>query len=99
MVLFTETEWYKVTGHCDIITIYNFFIEFAMLDFVYVTPFKCLCDIILLHFLYIRPVHIFVVHRKGQVTGVTSVVPNLVFTVMTLFFVLSILELAYQGIS
>ena len=50
-----------------------------ILDFVYVTFFKCLCDIILLHFLYIRPMHIFVVHRKGQVIGVTSVVLTLVF--------------------
>ena len=50
-----------------------------MLDFVFVTFFKCLCDIILLHFLYIRPIHIFVVHRKGQVTGVTSVILTLVF--------------------
>ena len=73
---------------------------FVILDFAYMTFSKRLCDIILLHFFtYTRPVHIFVVHRKGQVTGVTSVVPNLVFTVMTLFFVLSILELAYQGIS
>ena len=49
-----------------------------MVDFVYVT-FSCLCDITFLHFLYIRPVHIFVVHRKGQVIGVTSVVLTLVF--------------------
>ena len=49
-----------------------------MLDFVYVTPFKCLCGIILLQFLYIWPVHIFVVQRKGQVIGVTSVVLTLV---------------------
>ena len=62
------------------ITIGNYFlIVFVMLDFVYVTFFKCLCDIILLHFLYIRPMHVFVVHRKGQVIGVTSVVLNLVF--------------------
>ena len=62
------------------ITIGNYFlIVFVMLDFVYVTFFKCLCDIILLHFLYIRPMHVFVVHRKGQVIGVTSVVATLVF--------------------
>ena len=62
------------------ITIGNYFlIVFVMLDFVYVTFFKCLCDIILLHFLYIRPMHVFVVHRKGQVIGVTSVVVTLVF--------------------
>ena len=65
---------------CDIITTGNYFlIVFVMLDFVYVTFFKCLCDIILLHFLYIRPVHTFAVHRKGQVIGVTSVVLTLVF--------------------
>ena len=50
-----------------------------MLGFVYVTFFKCLCDIVLLHFLCIRPMHIFVVHRKGKVIGVTSVVLTLVF--------------------
>ena len=50
-----------------------------MLDFVYVTFFKCLCDIILLHFLYIGLMHVFVVHRKGQVIEVTSVVLTLVF--------------------
>ena len=50
-----------------------------MLDFVYVTTFKCLCDIILMHFLYIRPVHIFVVRKMGQVIGVASVVLTLVF--------------------
>ena len=49
-----------------------------MLDFVYMTPFKCLCGIVLLQFLYIRPVYIFVVQRKGQVIGVTSVVLTLV---------------------
>ena len=52
--------------------------QYVMLDFVYVTFFKCLCDIILLHFLYIRPMHTFVVHRKGQIIGVTSVVLTLV---------------------
>ena len=59
-----------------------------MLDFVYVTFFKSLCDIILLHFLHIRPMHVFVVHRKGQVIGVTSVVLILVFQSMTLQFVI-----------
>ena len=49
-----------------------------MLDFVYVTFFKSLCDILLFHFLYIRPMHIFVAHRKGQVIGVTSGVLTLV---------------------
>ena len=47
--------------------------------FLYVTFFKCLCNITLMYFLYIRPVHIFAVYRKGQVTGVTSVVLTLVF--------------------
>ena len=47
--------------------------------FLYVTFFKCLCSITLMYFLYIRPVHIFAVYRKGQVTGVTSVVLTLVF--------------------
>ena len=72
-----------------------------MLDFVYVTFFKCLYDIILLQFLYIRPMHIFVMHRKGQVIGVTSVVLTLVFQSNDVvfchcfFFVFCILELAY----
>ena len=43
-----------------------------MLDFVYVTFFKCLCDIAY------RLVHMFIFHRKGQVIGVTLVVLTLV---------------------
>ena len=78
-----------------------------MLDFVYMTFFKCHCDIIFLHFLYIRPIHIFFVHRKVQVIGVTSVVLTLVsksndimecdffFFFNDIFFAFCILELAY----
>ena len=73
---------------------------YVVLDFVHVTFFKCLCDIILLHLLYITPMHIFVVHRKGQVIGVTSVVFTLLsqgndIVVCHCFFVICILELAY----
>ena len=50
-----------------------------MLHFVFVTFFKCLSNIILLHFLCIRPVQIFVVHRKGQVIGVKLVVLTLIY--------------------
>ena len=77
-----------------------FLIVFVMLDFVSVTFFKCLFDIILLYFLYIRTVHIFVVDRKEQVIGVTSVVLTLLFhsndiVVCHFFFLFCILELAY----
>ena len=72
-----------------------------MLHFVFVTFFKCLSNIILLHFLCIRPVQIFVVHRKGQVIGVKLVVLTLIYhsddivVCHCFFFVLCILELAY----
>ena len=58
--------------------------------FVYVTFFKCLCDIILLHFWYVRPLHIFVVHRKGRVIRMSLLLKTKVRTpdvvVLTLVF-------------